>query len=53
MNLDDTEEYVYLTYIYSSYETNKISMIDDAYVYHKNYAPLISSNNQEYVFTGT
>ena len=41
-----------VTYIHSTNETNIISINDDVNVFHKYYAPLLSSNRQEDVSTG-
>ena len=53
MNLDNTEEGVYITYINSINKSNNRCMNYYANIYHKYYAPFFSSNKQEDVSTGT
>ena len=53
MHLYHTEEEVDVTYIHSKNETNNISINDHANVLHTYYAPLLLSNNQKDVSTGT
>ena len=47
MDLDITEEEVYVTYIHSTNAKNNISMNYDANVSHKYYAHLLSSNKNQ------